>query len=94
MKPMKKKVTEQDDFKGVSIIVTTDPVFVEAKAAPNTTAIDVLNAYGSVTETIKNLLLKIGIDESVVHSSMGYAHNQAMSGIIKDSAENVLNFPQ
>ena len=78
------KNKKNDFFEGVSIIVTTEPLFIEAKAAPNTTAIDVLNAYGTVTETVKNLLLKLGLDENVVNSSMDYAHNQAMQGIIKN----------
>ena len=92
MKKFKKNNT--NSFQGVSIIVTTEPLFIEAKAAPDSTAIDVLNVYGTVTETVRNLLLKLGIKEDVVHSAMDYAHNQAMAGIVHDAAQNVLNFPQ
>lgn len=82
---------KNDDFQGVSIIVTTDPTFVEAKAAPNVTAVDVLNAYGTVTALVLELLTKIGINEDVIHSSMDYAHNQAMAGIVHDATKNMFN---
>lgn len=75
------KSSKSKKFSGVSIIVTTDPRFVEAKFGTNATSVDILNTYGTVTELVKELLLKIGIAEDVVHSAMDYAHNQAMSGV-------------
>ena len=90
-KPFEKK--GKQEFQGVSIVVTTEPLFVEAKAAPDATAVDILNAYGTTTELVKALLMKVGIAEDVVHSSMNYAHNQALSkadNTMVDTAKTIL----
>lgn len=72
---------------GVSLIITTEPFFVEGKAFPNVSAVEILNVYGTATELIRDMLLKIGVDRDVVLQSMSTVHAQAITATTSDSRE-------